>query len=169
MKKIVAVAALIALAGCHRYKVPREQFLLRLDSPWETPMAMAGKRVRTALATIIYFREDQEYFELHFHVIEQNEEALYISDNLPHASALGRWTQNGATIDVTRSKVSRPDVAGLLCKPVRFTISGKYVTGNAGGTSDGMYSAVSRLVVPDIQSYLKEINQSKFRCPGVKE
>jgi hypothetical protein len=168
MRKIVAVAGLIALTACHFYKVPREQFLLRIDSPWETPMAMAGKRVRTALATIVYFRDDHEYFELHFHVIEQNEETLYISENLPHASALGRWTKSGATVDATREKVSRGDVVGLLCKPVRFQISGSSVIGNAGGTSDGMYSAVSRLVVPDIQSYLKEIHQSRFFCPGVK-
>ena len=168
MRKILAAAALIALAACHRYKVPREQFLLRLDSPWETPMAMAGKRVRTAQATIVYFRDDGEYFELHFHVIEQNEETLYISENLPHASALGHWTKNGPTIDVTREKVSRPDVLGLLCKPVRFQISGLSVSGNAGGNSDGIYAAVRRLVVPDIQSYLKEIHQSPFTCPGVK-
>src|SRR5947207_15847084 len=60
IKKIFAVAALIALAACHRAKVPREQFLLRLDGPWTAPATLAGKHTRSAPATIVYFRDDSE-------------------------------------------------------------------------------------------------------------
>ncbi len=157
------------LAACHRAKVPHEQFLLRVDRPWVTPAALAGKRIRSAPATIVYFRNDGEYFELHFHLIEQNEETLYISGNLPRASAIGKWVQKGEIIDVTRQKVSRADVSAFLCTPLTFHISGFSVTGNAGGKGDGMYAPVTRLVAPDFQSYLKEARESPFNCPGVKE
>jgi len=170
MKRIlIAAAALIVVAACHRAKVPREEFLLRRDAPWVTPAAMRGQRIRSAPATIVYFRNDQEYFELHFTLIEQNEEALYISENLPRASAVGKWVQNGETITVTRQKVSRADVMKFLCQPVTFHISGFSVTGNAGGKNDGMYSPVTRLVAPDFQTYLKEARESPITCPGVKQ
>jgi hypothetical protein len=165
-KRIAAIAALIALAACHRAKVPREQFLLRLDGPWTTPATLAGRQVRSAPATIVYFRDDQEYFELHFTVIEQNDDTLYVSSNLPHASAVGKWTQDGEQVSVTRERVSRPDVASFICKPLTFHISGYSVTGNAGGKGDGMYAPVTRLVAPDFQSYLKEARQSQLFCPG---
>jgi hypothetical protein len=165
-RRIAAVVALIALAACHRAKVPREQFLLRLDGPWTAPAALADRHVRSAPATIVYFRDDQEYFELHFTVIEQNDDALYISGNLPRASAIGKWEQKGEIINVTRERVSRPDVASFICKPLTFHISGYSVTGNAGGKGDGMYAPVTRLVAPDFQSYLKEARQSQVFCPG---
>jgi hypothetical protein len=165
-KRIVAVAALIALAACHRAKVPHEQFLLRLDGPWAAPATLAGKHVRSAPATIVYFRDDSEYFELHFTVIEQNDDALYISGNLPRASAIGKWTKDGETINVTRERISRGDVARFLCGPIAFHISGGSVTGNAGAKSDGMYAPVTRLVAPDFQTYLKEARESTHFCPG---
>lgn len=164
MKKI-AVLALLFVA-CHRAKVPHEEFLFRVDGQWQTPAAMRGQKVRSAPATIVYFRDDKEYFEMHFTVIEQNDDTLYISGNLPRASVIGKWQQDGETINVTREKISRPDVAKFLCAPLTFHISGHSVTGNAGATSDGMYAPVTRLVAPDFQSYLKEARQSTNYCPG---
>ena len=166
--KIIAAAALIALAACHRARVPHEQFLLRVDGRWVTPAALAGSRVRSAPATIVYFRDDHEYFELHFTLIEQNDETLYISGNLPRASAIGKWLQKGERIDVTREKISRPDVTRFLCQPLTLHISGHSLTGNAGGNGDGMYAPVTRRVAPDFQTYLKEARESRFNCPGVK-
>jgi len=164
MKKL-AVAALLFVA-CHRYKVPNEEFLLRVDGPWQTPAAMGGAKVRSAPATIVYFRDDKEYFEMHFTVIEQNDDTLYISGNLPRASAIGKWSQDGDTITITRERISRPDVSKFLCTPLTLKISGHSVTGNAGGNSDGVYAPVTRLVAPDFQSYLKEARQSANYCPG---
>lgn len=166
MKRIVAALALIALAACHRAKLTKEQFLLRLDGPWAAPATLAGAHVRSAPATIVYFRDDGEYFEVHFTVIEQNDDALYISGNLPRASAIGKWTQNGETVTVTRERISRGDVARFLCGPLTFHISGGSVTGNAGAKSDGMYAPVTRLVAPDFQTYLKEARESTHYCPG---
>ena len=164
MKKL-ALAALLFVA-CHRYKVPQEEFLFRADGPWQTPASMRGEKVRSSPATIIYFRGDNEYFEMHFTVIEQNDETLYISGNLPRASALGKWSQSGDTITITRERISRPDVSQFLCAPLKLKITGHSVTGNAGGTSDGMYAPVTRLVAPDFQTYLKEARQSTIYCPG---
>jgi hypothetical protein len=166
MKKLLAVAALFAFAACHRAKVPREQFLLRVDGPWATPAAMAGQHIRSAPATIVYFRDDQEYFELHFTAIEANDDTLYISGNLPRAAAIGKWVQDGETINVTRERVSRQDVSRFICGPLTFHISGYSVTGNAGAKSEGTYAAVTRLVAPDFQTYLKEARQSTIYCPG---
>jgi len=168
MKRVLLLASMVALAACRRAKVPREEFLFRVDGAWQTPAAMAGQRIRSAPATIVYFRDDHEYFEMHFTVIEQNDETLYVSSNLPRASASGKWTQDGETVNVTRTKVSRADVARFLCAPVTFHISGHSVTGNAGGKGDGMYAPVTRLVAPDFQSYLKEARSSPFTCPGVQ-
>lgn len=164
MKKL-AVAALLFVA-CHRAQVPREEFLFRTDGPWQTQGEMGDRKIRSAPATILYFRDDKEYFELHFTAIERNEDTLYISENLPRASALGKWSQDGETITVTRERISRPDVGKFLCAPLTLKISGHSVTGNAGGTSDGMYAPVTRLVAPDFQSYLKEARQSPNYCPG---
>ena len=164
MKKL-AVAALLFVA-CHRAEVPREEFLFRADGPWQTQGAMGDRKIRSAPATIIYFRDDKEYFELHFTVIERNDDTLYISENLPRASAIGKWTQDGETITVTRERINRPDVGKFLCMPLTLKISGHSVTGNAGGTSEGMYAPVTRLVAPDFQSYLKEARQSTNYCPG---
>ena len=170
MKRLwIAAAVVLTLAACHRAKVPREEFLLRLDGPWVTPAAMRGQRIRSAPATIVYFRNDQEYFELHFTCIEQNEDALYVSEHLPRASALGKWVQDGETVTVTRQKVSRADVSRFLCQPLAFHISGLSVTGNAGGKGDGMYAPVTRLVAPDFQTYLKEARESPITCPGVQQ
>lgn len=167
----LATTLAIAFLGiaCHRAKTPTEEFLLRVDGPWQTPAAMKNEKIRSAPATIVYFRDDHEYFEMHFTVIEQNNDALYISSNLPRASALGHWEKEGDTVHVTRSKISRADVERFLCAPVTFKISGHSVIGNAGGKSDGMYAPVTRLVAPDFQSYLKEVRQSRFSCPGVKQ
>ena len=165
MKKLAAAAALLFIA-CNRAKVPREEFLLRVDGPWQTLGAMADRQMRSAPATILYFRDDKEYFEMHFTVIERNDDTLYISGNLPRASAIGVWDQSGETITVTRQKISRPDVSKFLCSPLTLKISGHSVTGNAGGTSDGTYAAVTRLVAPDFQTYLKEARQSTSYCPG---
>ena len=164
MKKLALLSLLFV--ACHRYKVPREEFLFRVDGSWQTPAAMRGEKVRSAPATIIYFRDDKEYFEMHFTVIEQNDDTLYISGNLPRASAIGKWSQDGDTITVTRERISRPDVSKFLCTPLTLKISGHSVTGNAGGTSDGMYAPVTRLVAPDFQTYLKEARQSTSYCPG---
>jgi len=169
MKKFAAAAALVLLAACRRHEVPVGQFLLRVDGPWVTPQQAAGRNIRTAPATVVVFRNENEYFELHCRLIEQPDSTLYVSSDHPHASALGRWIQHGDSVRAVRMKVSRHEAAAILCQPITFHLTGNVVSGNAGGNGEGTYSPVTRLVAPDYRYYIKEAQESHVSCAEVKE
>jgi hypothetical protein len=168
MKRVLRAVLFLALIACHRPpEVPVGQFLVRLDAPWVTPREAAGRRVRTAPATIISFRSEGEYFELHCQLIEQPDTTLYISSGHPHIAVVGRWVLEERTIKVVREKVARPGSTKVLCKPIAFRISGKSVIGDAIGRGEGSYSPVTRLLLTEIDVYISEAKQSQVTCPGV--
>ena len=168
MKRILHVVLLLALIGCRRPDVPIGQFLLRIDGDWVTPNQSGGRVVRTAPATLVVFRNDNEYFEFHFRANESADGTLYVSSNHPRASALGQWHRRWNSIRVVRQQVSRADAAAILCQPLTFRLSENQVTGNAGGKGDGTYALETRLVAPDYAYYIKEARESAVRCPEKK-
>lgn len=171
MKQVVVAALFVVLlTACRRPELPIGQFMLRIDGPWVAPKEAGGRAVRTAPATLIVFRNDNEYFEFHFRAIESADGTLYVSSNHPHASALGRWQRRWNQVRVVRQQVSRPDATAILCQPLKFRVSeGNSVTGNAGGKGEGTYALETRLVAPDYAYYIKETRESTVRCPGVKD
>ncbi len=170
MKRLLCLTLFVAVAACRRPEVPIGQFLLRIDGPWVTPKEAGGRAVRTAPATLVVFRNDNEYFEFHFRAIESADGTLYVSSNHPRASVLGQWQRRWNQIRVVRKQVSRADAAAVLCQPLTFRLSeGDVVTGNAGGKGEGRYGLETRLVAPDYAYYIKEARESPVSCPGVKE
>ena len=168
MKKVIVVA-LFLLAACRHPELPTGQFMLRIDGPWATPRVRGGRAVRTAPATLLVFRNDNEYFEFHFRANEAADGTLYVSSDSPHAGALGTWKRRWNSIRVVRQQVSRADAASILCRPLTFKVTeANVVTGNAGGTGDGNYAIESRLVAPDYPYYIKEVRLSDVRCPEKK-
>ena len=67
--KRLALALFLVAAGCHRNEVPIGIWLWRLDGPWTN--AKVRQSIRIAPATVIVFRPDHEYVELHCWVIER--------------------------------------------------------------------------------------------------
>lgn len=162
------ILALILLAGCHRYEVPLGQWLWRLDGTWTTPPN--HREIRIAPATIIVFRPDHEYVELHCWVIERADETVYIATNSPRITVVGEWQQNGSRIAATRKSVGvTARFSGSTtpyCAPLTFLLSGKSVTGDATGKGEGLYAPVTRLVAPDFEYYVKEARSSPSKCPS---
>src|SRR5436305_7998991 len=106
--------ALLMLAACHRTQVPLDTQLWRIDGAWLTPN---GANVRTAPATILVFRSSGEYVELHCQLVERADETVYIRDGSRFISAVGRWTQNGDTINAAREKIGQ-NIAKPISGPV---------------------------------------------------
>ncbi len=167
MKRLFIVVFVLALIGCRRPpEVPVNQFLVHLDAPWVTPAEAAGRRVRTAPATVVSFRSEGEYFELHCQLIEQPDTTLYVSSDHHHIAVVGHWMlQKDYTISVVREKVARPGSTKVLCKPITFRISGNSAVGDAIGRGEGSYSPVTRLLMTEIDVYLSEAKQSPATCP----
>ncbi|HEY8133691.1 MAG TPA: hypothetical protein VII12_17565 [Thermoanaerobaculia bacterium] len=167
MKRVFTAAVILALIGCRRPpEVPVNQFLVHLDAPWVTPPEAAGRKVRTAPATVVSFRNEGEYLEVHCQLIEQPDTTLYVSSDHHHIAVVGHWTlQKDSTISVVREKVARPGSAKVLCKPITFRISGKSAVGDAIGRGEGSYSPVTGFELPDIDIYMSEARQSPVTCP----
>jgi hypothetical protein len=161
--------ALLILAGCHRYEVPLDQWLWRLDGAWKQAPGRADMRL--ARGTIIVFRNDHEYVELHCWLLERADETVYISSNSPRITTVGDWQQNGGRIRATRKNIAvAPRFAGKIdpfCVPLVYTLSGKSVSGDASGKGPGLYAPVTRLVAPDFEYYVKEARNSPLHCPAV--
>jgi len=166
MRRVCTAVLVLALIGCRRPpEVPVNQFLVHLDAPWVTPAEAAGRNVRTAPATVVSFRSEGEYFELHCQLIEQPDTTLYISSGHPHIALVGHWTlEKDYTIKVVREKVARPGSMKVLCKPIAFRISGNSAVGDAIGRGEGSYSPVPRLLMTEIDVYLSEAKQSPVTC-----
>jgi hypothetical protein len=168
--KRTAIALLLLACACHRQPVPVNTLLLRVDAPWMYPSPDAGRRVRTAPATIISLRASGEYAELHCWLIEQPDETLYIASKPPRVAAIGKWERHRDRVEVTRSRIARKVPLNTpvdpLCAGATLTITGNSVTGNVAATSDGVYAPVTRLVAPDYDSYVSEARRSPSACPG---
>jgi hypothetical protein len=158
--------ALLLLAGCHRYEVPIGQWLWRLDGPWTKPANR--QQIRIAPATVIVFRPDHEYVELHCWVIERADETVYVASNSPRVTAVGEWQQNGNRIAATRKSVALSARFGgssaPYCTPLTYHLSGASVKGDASDKGEGLYAPVTRLVAPDFEYYVKEARSSPSRC-----
>ncbi|MGZ7079355.1 MAG: hypothetical protein ACXVJT_08095 [Thermoanaerobaculia bacterium] len=174
MKYTVAAVLALTLLACGRTPpAPVNTMLMRLDAPWMYPSAAAGRSIRTAPATIVVFRASGEYVELHAWLLEHPDETLYISSREPRVAVLGTWKQKRAAIEITRTRVARTVAVNApvdpLCAPVSLRISGNSVTGNAGGSGDGIYSPVTRLVSPDFESYVDQARRSPVTCGEEKK
>jgi len=85
---------------------------------------------------------------------------------------VGRWKQDGDTVNVTREKVGQriavPFGGGVhpLCRnpQLSFQVNGNTVSGNAGEKTPGTYAPVTRLVAPDFESYVDEAKRSPIAC-----
>jgi hypothetical protein len=171
--KRLAFALLLAASACHRAPVPVNTMMMRVDAPWMYPSPDAGRRIRSAPATIISLRSSGEYAELHCWLIEQPDETLYIAARPPRVAAIGKWERHGDHVEVTRARVGRtiPVNAAIdpLCGSVTLTISGNSVTGNVGAESDGTYAPVTRLVAPDYETYVSAARNSSSSCTPAKD
>jgi len=148
--------------------------MLRLDAPWMAPPPSADRNIRMAPATVVTFRGNGEFAELHCWLIEQPDKTQYVSSRAPRVAAIGTWKQHGDKVDVKRTSIARtvPLNAPIdpLCteEPVVVHVSGNSVVGNVGATSDGTYAPVTQLVAPDFESYVSEARRSTIVCPVKK-
>ncbi len=170
MKHLAFAAVAVMLVTCSRGPaVPVERLLWRLDRPWAAP-AVGGGNVRKAPATILGFRPDHEFVELHCWLVERPDESVYIVSSSPHVMIVGRWTQDGSEIRATRQSIARSTPFNgprdPLCAQgqLTFRVTGNSVEGNAGEPTPGIYSPVTRLVSPDFESYVKDARNSPVTC-----
>jgi hypothetical protein len=167
--KRLAFALLLVAAACHRAPVPVNTLMMRVDAPWMFPSPDAGRRIRTAPATIISLRSSGEYAELHCWLLEQPDETLYIASRPPRVAAIGQWKRHGDRIEVKRTHIARTVPLNVpidpLCEALTLTLSGNSVTGNVGSQSDGGYAPVTRLVAPDFESYVSAAQRGPATCP----
>jgi hypothetical protein len=119
----------------------------------------------------VVFREiDREFVEYHCWLIEQPDETLYISAPDPHVVIVGQWSKRWGEITTTRQRIARSNpfrgARDPLCDEpkITFRISGNSVIGNAGGTGDGIYSPVTRLVAPAFEMDVRQARNSTVTC-----
>ena len=166
LKRFV-LALVLLVAGCHRNEVPIGIWLWRLDGPWTN--AQARTPIRIAPVTVIVFRPDHEYVELHCWVIERADDTLYVATNSPRVSVVGQWEKHWSRIEVKRKSVGTSARFGgstaQYCAPLTYHLSGQSVSGDAAGKGEGLYPPSTRLVAPDFEYYVKEARNSATRCP----
>jgi hypothetical protein len=164
--KRFALALLLVLAGCHRNEVPIGIWLWRLDGPYTN--AQTRTPIRIAPVTVLVFRPDHEYVELHCWVIERADDTLYLSTNSPRVTVVGEWQKHWSRIEVTRKSVGTSARFGgstaAYCTPLTYHLSGQSVSGDASGKGEGLYPPSTRLVAPDFEYYVKEARNSPTRC-----
>ena len=163
--KRLALALLLLSAGC-RNEVPIGIWLWRLDGPYTT--AQARVPIRIAPVTVIVFRPDHEYVELHCWVIERADDTLYLATNSPRVSIVGEWQKHWSRIEVKRKSIATSARFGgstaEYCNPLTYHLSGQSVSGDASGKGEGLYPPSTRLVAPDFEYYAKEARDSTTRC-----
>ena len=149
--KRLLVCALL-LAGCSkRPELPVNTMLWRVDREW----APVGDS-RTATVTLISFRASGEFVELHAWVLERPDTAVYIVSDRPRVAAVGKWTREDDVVTATRTQVSPAGKAFCTAPPITFRITATSVSGNVGGAGEGIYSPITRLVMPAFESYIQE-------------
>jgi hypothetical protein len=167
--KRLALVALLFL-GCHRNAVPIGTWLWRLDGEWTK--AEARQPIRIAPATVLVFRPDHEYVELHCWLIERADDTLYVATNSPRVTVVGEWQKHWSRIEVTRKAVGVSSRFGgstaAYCSPLTYHLSGESVSGDASGKGEGLYPPSTRLVAPDFEYYVKEARNSPNRCAPAK-
>jgi len=158
--RLFAVLLVLTALSCGRAEVPVNAMLWRIDRPWTSEKP----GFRTAQATIIVFLSGGEYEELHSSLIEHSDATVYLRSGRPRVVAIGRWEMRGDEVVATRERVSAG--GSILCEPheLTFTINGQSVSGNAGGSGEGLYSPVTRLVAPDFKSYVDAARESATVC-----
>ena len=164
--KRLALALFLVAAGCHRNEVPIGIWLWRMDGPWTK--AEVRQSIRIAPATVIVFRPDHEYVELHCWVIERADDTLYIATNSPRVTVVGDWQKHWSRIAIARKSVGVSARFGgstaPYCTPLTYHLSGSSVSGDASGKGEGPYVPSTRLVAPDFEYYVKEARSSPSRC-----
>jgi hypothetical protein len=150
-------------------EVPVDRLLLRMAGPWAQVGADAAEGRRVAPGTILIFRNNREFVEFHGTLIEQPDDALYISSGHTYTVSHGRWGEDDGRIAATRGRVFRrlrPSGPEPFCSEgtLAFRVSGNSVIGQAGEGSEGAYSPVTRLVAPDFVSYVERAKQDGVAC-----
>lgn len=125
--------------------------LWRLDRDW----AQAGD-VRTATATIVSFRSSGEFVELHAWVVERSDSTVYIVSDRARVAAVGKWTREDDVVTASRDRVTPQGKNFCSAPPLTFRITATSVIGNVGGAGEGAYSPVTRLVIPEFETYMSE-------------
>ena len=165
------LALVLLSAGCHRNEVPIGTWLWRLDGDWTSAQG-ARTPIRIAPVTVIVFRPDHEYVELHCWVIERPDDTMYLSTNSPRVAIVGEWQKNWSRIEVKRKAVATSARFGgstaQYCEPITYHLSGQEVRGDASGKGEGLYPPSTKLVAPDFEYYVKEARNSSTRCAPSK-
>lgn len=152
---------LLACAGSD--PVPTNAMLWRVEG-WQRPPAGARQDVRVSRATILGFRKNGEYVEVHCSVIEQPDQTVLIQSGRPCVSAVGRWEQRGGTVTATRQHAS---AAALCTQPqVTFRVTGNSVSGNVTGAGEAAYTPVTRFVAPEFETHVEKAREGSA-CGGM--
>ena len=166
MKRRTLILAVVLAVACGpgRPELATDTLLWRIDQWTEKEPS-----VRVATATILTFRSSGEFVELHCRVIERADSTVYIVSDAPRIVMVGTWTREDDEITAKRTRVRRPTpVSGprdpFCDETLRFRISGQSVTGQAGETTPGTYSPVTRLVMPEFESYATEARERGAAC-----
>ena len=168
--RFIAAFLFIALSCARRPEVPVDLTLWRVTAGWAPLSAASDDARRGAPATILIFRGNGEFVELHCRLIQQPDETVYISSEHASIVAIGRWREDDGAIGATRDKVARrtrtPSATEPLCEArnLSFRVSGNSVIGEAGEGSPGTYSPVTRLVAPDFLAYTDQAKTSGVSC-----
>lgn len=147
---------LLLLSACRKApELSVDTLLWRLDRDW----TQSGD-VRSATATLISFRSSGEFVELHAWLVERPDSTVYLLSNRPRIAAVGKWTREDDVVTARRDRVS--PAARSLCAepPLSFRVMTTSVIGNAGGKGEGSYSPVTRLVIPELETHLREASHS---------
>ena len=169
MKRLLLALLLLLAAACHRYELPIGEWLWRVDGPW-TP-APAGT-IKIAPVTVLVFRPDHEYVELHCWVLKRPDATVYVATNAPRVTVVGEWKKSWNTVTATRKGVALPPrFAGSIdpyCTPLKYQLAERSVRGDASGKGEGVYTPVTELVSPDFEYYVKDARNSPSRCAPSK-
>jgi hypothetical protein len=169
MKKF-ALVFLILASSCRRHELPIGEWLWRVDGPWT--QAPRRTDIKIAPVTVIVFRPDHEYVELHCWVLERPDDTVYVATNSPRISVVGEWQRSWNKVTIVRKGVAVPPRFGgsidTYCKPTSYTIEERSVRGDVSGKGEGLYAPVTRLVAPDFEYYVKEARNSPQRCAPSK-
>jgi len=159
------VLGVLLLVACGP-KVPVDTLMWRVEG-WRT----SSPGVRHSPAAIITFRGTGEFVQHLSYVIERPDEAVYLQSGGQHIIIVGKWKKRGNKIVVTRDIVSRtvPAAGGgrdPLCDAGPLTFDLSDTTAVVG--KDGQYTAMTRLVSPDFEIYVRDAKRSGSKCAPEK-
>ncbi|PYQ48086.1 MAG: hypothetical protein DMF59_17100 [Acidobacteria bacterium] len=168
--KRLALALLLLGTACHRNELPIGIWLWRVDGEWTRPVRRP--EIQIAPVTVLVFRPDHEYVELHCWVLERPDNTAYVATNSPRVTVVGEWQKSWSKVSVVRKSVATSARFGgsiaPYCAPTTYRIAENSVRGDASGKGQGLYAPVTRLVAPDFEYYVKEARNSPSRCSPSK-